>query len=68
LAELVSPINYLVTSVISQYGELLAENIEANSTAMVEACRALPADAFKQSAFGDSELSSDDEDSSSSES
>jgi hypothetical protein len=65
LAELISPINYLVTSVISQYSELLAEDIEANSTAMLEASRALPADAFKQPAYGDSELSSDDDDSSS---
>jgi hypothetical protein len=47
LVELISPLNYLVTSVISQYSADLAENIESNSTAMVEACRALPPDAFR---------------------
>ena len=66
LAELISPLNYLVTSVISQYGAGLAENIEVNSTAMVEACRALPPDAFRQKiSHYDAELDSADEVSSS---
>jgi hypothetical protein len=66
LAELISPLNYLVTSVISQYGADLAENIEVNSTAMVEACRALPPDAFRQKiSHYDAELDSADEVSSS---
>ena len=65
LAELTSPLNYLVTSMISQYGADLAENIEVNSTAMVEACRALPPDAFRQISHYDADLDSTDEVSSS---
>jgi hypothetical protein len=65
LAELMSPVNYLVTSVISQYGGLLAEDVEANSIAMVEACRALPPDAFRQISHYDAELDSRDASSSS---
>ena len=67
LTQLISPVNYLITSVIRQYGRQLAEDIEANAIAMVEACLALPTDAFKQPAYGESELSSDDDDSSSSD-
>jgi hypothetical protein len=61
LAELTSPLNYLATSVISQYSAELAENIEVNSTAMVEACRALPPDAFRRISQYDTELDSSDE-------
>jgi hypothetical protein len=65
LAELMSPVNYLVTSVISQYGGLLAGDVEANSIAMVEACRAMPPDAFRQISHYDAELDSGDASSSS---
>jgi hypothetical protein len=65
LAELISPINYLVTSVISQYGADLAENIDANSERMVEACRALPADAFQRLGRDDADSDSSDDGSSS---
>jgi hypothetical protein len=51
----------LVTSVISQYSADLAENIEANSTAMVEACRALPADGFRVISRYGAELDSSDD-------
>jgi hypothetical protein len=61
LVELISPLNYLVTSVISQYSADLAENIEANSTAMVEACRALPADGFRVISRYGAELDSSDD-------
>ena len=47
ISELEAPVRYLATSVISQYARLLAEDVEANTTAMVEVCRALPADTFK---------------------
>jgi hypothetical protein len=65
LVELISPINYLATSVISQYGSVLAEDIEANSIAIVEACRALPPDAFRPISHYDAELDSRDASSSS---
>jgi hypothetical protein len=61
LVELISPLNYLVTSVISQYSADLAENIESNSTAMVEACRALPPDAFRVIGRYGAELDSSDD-------
>jgi len=59
ISELIAPVRYLATSVISQYARLLTEDVEANTTAMVEACRALPADAFKRTK--DDYLSSSDE-------
>jgi hypothetical protein len=65
LAELISPINYLVTSVISQYGRLLAEDIEVNSIAMVEACRSLQLNPSTPVDPYDTELDSTDEVSSS---
>jgi hypothetical protein len=65
LAELISPINYLVTSVISQYGRLLAEDIEINSIAMVEACRSLQLNPSTPVDPYDTELDSTDEVSSS---
>jgi hypothetical protein len=65
LVELISPLNYLVTSVISQYSADLAENIESNSTAMVEACRALPPDAFRVIGRYGTELDFSDDSSSS---
>lgn len=64
-AELISPVNYLVTSVIRQYGADLAENIEVNSKRMVEACRALPADAFQRVGRDDADSDSSDDGSSS---
>ena len=65
VAELISPVNYLVTSLINQYSENLAENIEANSERMVEACRALPPDAFQPIRQDDTDLDTSDNDSSS---
>ena len=65
LAELISPINYLVTSVISQYGRVLAEDIETNSIAIVEACRSLQLNPSTPVDPYDTELDSTDEVSSS---
>jgi hypothetical protein len=44
--ELAAPVNYLVTSVIRQYGDILAENPEESVAAILDVFRALPADAF----------------------
>jgi hypothetical protein len=65
LSELISPINYLVTSVISQYGRVLAEDIETNSIAIVEACRSLQLNPSTPVDPYDTELDSTDEVSSS---
>ena len=65
LAELISPINYLVTSVISQYGRVLAEDIEAKSIEIVEACRSLQLNPSTPVDPYDTELDSTDEVSSS---
>jgi hypothetical protein len=65
VAELISPVNYLGTSLINQYSENLAENIEASSERMVEACRALPPDAFQPICHDDTDSDTSDNDSSS---
>lgn len=46
-SELAAPVSYLATSVISQYARLLNEDVDENTTVMVEVCRALPADTFR---------------------
>lgn len=53
-----APVNYLVTSVIRQYGQMLAENIDASSALIFDACLAVPADAFDHLGGTDGEDSS----------
>lgn len=65
VAQLISPVNYLITSLIGQYGDLLADDVESNGERIVQACRALPAEAFHNLGQGDDETNSSDQDSSS---
>ena len=59
--EIAAPINYLVTSVVRQYGQTLAQDGDGSGAAILEAFRAIPADAFKFPAPVILDDSSDDE-------
>ena len=64
--EVFASTNYLITSVIRQYGQILAQDIEGSSAVIVETCRTMSVDAFKPPVKIDD--SSDEEGSSTSDS